>query len=67
MELWRRINPGCMPQLTVTPHSTMHAHFQVDKKLSDKVDKRQHFQKNAFTEHTEQGASIMKALISDKK
>lgn len=56
-----------MPEQTVTPHSTMSSHLQVDKKQSPSVNKQHHFQRNAFTEHTEQGASIMKALISDKK
>lgn len=65
--LWRTINPGCMPEYTSLPISTSHETFTVDYSCIPRVDKRVHRQKNEFTEHTEQGASIMKSLISDKK
>eukprot|EP00892_Ulva_mutabilis_P001952 jgi/Ulvmu1/11758/UM008_0172.1 len=66
-QLWKKINPGCMPDYTSMPISTAHDAFTVDYSCIPPVNKRVHRQKNDFTEHTEQGASIMKALISDKK
>lgn len=65
--LWKKINPGCMPAYSDLPLSTSHDLMVLDYSTIPPVDKRVHRQKNEFTEYTEQGASTMKALISDKK
>lgn len=66
-QLWKTINPGCMPAYTALPISTAHQAYTLDYSCIPPVDKCVHRKKNDFTEHTEQGASTMKALISDKK
>lgn len=56
-----------MPEYTDLPLSTTHDLMVVDYAHIPPVDKLHFRQKNDFTEYTEQGASTMKALISDKK
>jgi hypothetical protein len=70
MDLWKTINPGAMPQHAQTPVSTAHAHYAaVDGGDSDggyggtPPDKRFNIRKNENSEHAEQAAGIMKALI----
>jgi hypothetical protein len=66
MDLWKNVNPGCMRGYHRMPHSAAHEQFEYDQTMIPLVDKRQHLKKNDFSEHTEQGAGIMKALISNK-
>ena len=66
-KLWKTINPGCMPAYSDLPPSTTHDLMVVDYATIPPVNKEYHRKKNDFTEFIEQGASIMKALISDKK
>ena len=55
-----------MPDYSKTPVSTMNDHYDFNNKMIPPISKRLHLQKNDFSEHTEQGLSVMKALISDK-
>lgn len=67
MELWKVTAPGCMRDFTALPVSTTAEHYQRKAAHEAAVDKRNFLQRNAYTEHSEQAASTMKSLISDKK
>ena len=45
MELWKRVNPGVMPQYAQTPPSTVQDHFKWKQEEQEPVDFRHHFKK----------------------
>ena len=45
MELWKRVNPGVMPQYAQTPPSTMQDHFKWNGEEQEPVNFRHHFKK----------------------
>ena len=45
MELWKRVNPGVMPQYAQTPPSTMQDHFKWNGEEQEAVNFRHHFKK----------------------
>ena len=67
VDLWKGLYPGCMPAFTNLPVSMTASQFERKAALEKPPDKRHFLQRNAYTEHSEQAASTMKALISDKK
>lgn len=45
MELWKRVNPGVMPQYAQTPPSTVQDHFKWNQEEQEPVNFRHHFKK----------------------
>eukprot|EP00891_Asterochloris_glomerata_P006799 jgi/Astpho2/6799/fgenesh1_pg.00103_%23_24_t len=66
MELWKRVNPGVMPQYAQTPPSTVQDHFKWNQEEQEPVNFRHHFKKTDFSEYTDVAARFMKGLITDK-
>ena len=63
MALWKTIYPGCMPQHAATPVPTSLELAQAGRAHAQPPNKRFNLRKNEGTEHAEQAAGIMKALI----
>eukprot|EP01024_Parvocaulis_polyphysoides_P029315 TRINITY_DN26458_c1_g2_i2.p2 TRINITY_DN26458_c1_g2~~TRINITY_DN26458_c1_g2_i2.p2 ORF type:complete len:245 (+),score=19.54 TRINITY_DN26458_c1_g2_i2:313-1047(+) len=64
MNLWKRVNPGCMPQYSQTPISTTEDHFQYHSELLDKKDYRHHLQKTDFSVYNEIALKFMNHLVT---
>ncbi|GLC68814.1 hypothetical protein PLESTF_000741400 [Pleodorina starrii] len=66
MNLWKKINPGCVEETNRTPLSTFKAHFgpKAECPEADKVDKTYHYQKTDFSEYTEVKLKLMNHLKS---
>ena len=45
MELWKRVNPGVMPQYAQTPPSTVQDHYKWNQEEQEPVNFRHHFKK----------------------
>ena len=45
MELWKRVNPGVMPQYAQTPPSTAQDHFKWNLEEQEPVNFKHHFKK----------------------
>ncbi|GLI66720.1 hypothetical protein VaNZ11_010658 [Volvox africanus] len=66
MNLWKKLNPGCVEETNRTPKSTFKDHFgpKADLPDADKVDKTYHYQKTDFSEYTEVKLKLMNHLKS---